>query len=549
MVPPMSLRHLYRWLAVPAVIAVALGALLGGFIIRDIVASEWFAATRRPLPASIDNGIWITGLILGPAVAAVVLWLPLRVVRGLSRLQKCVIRLAHGTGDTAISIPNTSFVEIRGLADAITEMSERLRERSEELSAQETLQGAILAAMVEGVLAVDDDETLIGLNSAAANLLRLDPEAAVGKPIAEVIHHPGLHRFIARALTRRTPLVEDIRLHAGEGLDLEATGTQLDDACGIPGVLIVLHDVTRLRNLERAQRDFVGNVSHELRTPLTSIRGFAETLATAGFEDHARSQRFTQIILRHVTRLNDLIDDLLSLSELERESAASELAFTDRPIEPIVRAAAAEAGARHSGRTIRVDVDSDLHAFVNSRLVEQALVNLIDNGLKYSGEEMPVEVWTDVRGEEVAILVRDYGQGISERNRGRVFERFFRVDRARSRKVGGTGLGLAIVRRVADVHGGRADLTSELGQGSTFEFTLPRTEAQARLQRGRGPAGTDTSASGRITARKPILLPDRHADRPVMNPAGLREPRSTSATAPRRTDINGRGASGPGYAG
>jgi two-component system phosphate regulon sensor histidine kinase PhoR len=237
----------------------------------------------------------------------------------------------------------------------------------------------------------------------------------------------------------------------------------------------VLHDVTELRRLENVRREFVANVSHELRTPVTAIKGFVETLREGALDDRPRAERFLDIVARHADRLQAIIEDLLSLSRLEQEEEASELLCVETALVDVLHAAIQDCAVKAEAAQIEVSVacKPQLHAYINAPLIEQAVVNLLDNAIKYSKTGSTVWIEAAQDGPEILIAVRDQGVGIPQQHLPRLFERFYRVDKARSRDHGGTGLGLAIVKHIALAHGGRVAVTSAVGKGSTFTLHLP----------------------------------------------------------------------------
>jgi two-component system phosphate regulon sensor histidine kinase PhoR len=245
------------------------------------------------------------------------------------------------------------------------------------------------------------------------------------------------------------------------------------------GAVVVLHDITRLHRLEIVRRDFVANVSHELRTPITSIKGFVETLRDGG-ADTEQTNRFLEIVSRQTDRLNSIINDLLSLSELE-QSARGEIGFERTRLSALLQGAVdlVHRKAETAHVTISQHGESDIEVDVNPSLMEQAIVNLLDNAIKYSNAGGLVEVKTVVRDGNIAISITDHGCGIERIHLPRLFERFYRVDRARSRELGGTGLGLSIVKHIVTVHGGTVSVDSSPGIGSCFTLTIPKSTSAA----------------------------------------------------------------------
>ncbi|MDY7001541.1 MAG: ATP-binding protein, partial [Thermodesulfobacteriota bacterium] len=258
---------------------------------------------------------------------------------------------------------------------------------------------------------------------------------------------------------------------------LHGHGTTLKDAKGERiGALIVLNDVTRLRKLENIRRDFVANVSHEIKTPITAIKGFVETLEHGGVEKPEDAERFLGIIKKHVDRLEALVEDILTFSRVERETEEEKAVLSEHLVRDVLQSAlqACELAAKAKDIRFEMACGENMLAKMEAGLLEQALVNLLDNAVKYSGEASVVRVEAEQTGSETIIRVVDQGCGIEKRHLPRLFERFYRVDKARSREKGGTGLGLAIVKHIVQAHDGRVEVESLPGKGSTFSLHLPR---------------------------------------------------------------------------
>jgi len=398
-----------------------------------------------------------------------------RLSHPLEEMKQGAQRFAQG--DLRVKVPVPASDELASLAEALNHMAEQLDQRIQTIIRQRQEQEAVLASMVEGVMAVDRRERLITLNQAGARLLGVDPEAARERPIPEVVRNPDLQNFVARALASSQQVDGEIILRdSGRDRLLQVRGTTLRDLQGTAfGALIVLNDITRLRRLEQARRDFVANVSHELRTPITSIKGFVETLLDGAMQEPDHALNFLKIIARHAERLNEIIDDLLSLSRIEQDSEQGKVALSPGAIKEVLQDAIQVCEERAAAKDIGIDLTcpDDLTARINAPLLLQAVVNLIDNAVKYSPTARPVQVEARLELGEVLILVRDQGPGIAPEHLPRLFERFYRVDPGRSRKVGGTGLGLAIVKHIAQAHGGYVTLQSAPGRGSTFFLHLP----------------------------------------------------------------------------
>jgi two-component system phosphate regulon sensor histidine kinase PhoR len=331
--------------------------------------------------------------------------------------------------------------------------------------------------MVEGVLAVDAAERLITINKAAATFFEVDPEFSIGKIIQEVIRNTDLQEFIGTVLSRQITQEKEITFFSGgEELFIRATGTiLLDTNDRSVGVVVVLNDITRLRRLENMRREFVANVSHELKTPVTSIKGYIETLLEGAKDEPDTAMQFLQVAARQTDRLNAIIEDLLSLSRIEQEAEADTVKMEKTNILKVLQSAVQTCRVKAEAKNIKIELDchEDLSAPVNAPLLEQAIVNLVDNALKYSDADSEVAIKVSQSSREISITVIDHGRGITREHLPRLFERFYRVDKDRSREIGGTGLGLAIVKHIALAHQGRVNVESKLGQGSKFLIHIP----------------------------------------------------------------------------
>uniref|UniRef100_A0A7V6A662 histidine kinase n=1 Tax=Desulfobacca acetoxidans TaxID=60893 RepID=A0A7V6A662_9BACT len=439
------------------------------------------AAVRAALPLGhirqalsavyLKVGLGSLGIIfLGAGVSLV---LSRRLTRPLEEFRRGAERFARG--DLSLKLPRPDLAELVGLGETMNHMAAQLDERIGTIIRQRQEQEAVLASMVEGVIAVDSRSRIISLNRAAANLLGMDPAFVIQRSMNEVVENPDLQWFITRSLAASETIEGEINLHGDKPRFLQAHGTTLKDSQGKAfGVLIVVHDVTRLRQLENARRDFVANVSHELKTPITSIKGFVETLLEGAMLDPDHAEEFLRIIGRQADRLGAIIEDLLSLSRIEQEAEQGKIHLVGRKIRTILKAAIQACNTRSAEKKIAVNLDcpEDLRARINGPLLEQALINLIDNAVKYSDPGSLITVQAHKEDGQVVINVKDQGVGIAKEHLPRLFERFYRVDPSRSRKVGGTGLGLAIVKHIAQAHGGKVGVESTPGQGSTFTIVL-----------------------------------------------------------------------------
>lgn len=380
-----------------------------------------------------------------------------------------------GQGDLAHRLYVTQSGELRQLAEAMNQMAAHLDERIRTVTRQHNEIQAILSSMVEAIVAVNAEGQIIRFNDAASGLFHISPEKAKDKNISEVVRNTELVEFIKSTLSSRE-IRETHIVMLDDQRTLQIRGTRLRDSSGdIIGALIVLNDVTQIKQMERVRRDFVANVSHELKTPITSIKGFVETLKDGAVHEPENADRFLEIVSRHTDRLNAIIDDLLKLSRLEDEGVSIE--FEESGILKIIQDATTVCRKKADRKRIAIEIecDDDLSATVNPPLFEEALINLIDNAIKYSPEASRIHI-TGIRTEEgIRLSVKDRGPGIPKKHLPRIFERFYRVDRARSRDMGGTGLGLSIVKHIVQAHQGEVTVESVVGSGSSFTIHLPKS--------------------------------------------------------------------------
>jgi len=419
--------------------------------------------------------IVLAGLLIALVATPVSLYISRRISQPLSEMKDNAERFASGKLDSRIRVEGPE--DVLRLAEALNAMAAQLNDRIHTVTAQRNEQEAILSSMVEGVIAVDSNQNILSLNRAAARLLDVSSELVSGQPVAMVMRNKQLQEFVNKTLTSSETVEQDIEFHRGErGQVLKVMGTALRDVNQSSiGAVVVLNDVTRLKRLENMRRDFVANVSHELKTPITSIKGFVETLLGGALDNPDDSKRFLEIVAGQADRLNAIIDDLLSLSQLEQDSEKAAIVIEERELKPVLEMAIQVCAPKASEKTVHVGLNclENITARINPQLFEQAVINLVDNAIKYSLPSTQVQVEVSVDNIELTVSVSDEGRGIEKDHFPRLFERFYRVDSDRSREMGGTGLGLAIVKHIAQVHGGRVSVDSSVGKGSTFRIHLP----------------------------------------------------------------------------
>jgi two-component system, OmpR family, phosphate regulon sensor histidine kinase PhoR len=412
------------------------------------------------------------------AAAAVAMVAAYVVSRALSRRVAGLRAFTEGVVDPRglkTPLELNSDDELGSLARSLAGMAARLGGLVQRANLESSQREAILATMVEGVLAVDDKLCVTFINDSFARAAGIDQPIADRTPLAEVVRDPSLRELLGEALRQEQPQERRLALvMAGEERIFEAQTAPLADPSG-RGAIAVLYDITHLERLERVRRDFVANVSHELRTPLTAIRGYAETLLEGGLEDLENSRHFVEVIKAHAIRLGNITSDLLTLSELESSRAGSppERVSISAAVDSSLRTVSS--AARLAGVRLERGEVNEADVLGNRTHVEQVLVNLLDNGVKFNRPEgeVRIEAQSGSNGR-VTIVVEDTGIGIPSEHVGRIFERFYRVDKARSREAGGTGLGLSIVKHIVERMNGTVSVESTLGRGSKFTVTLPK---------------------------------------------------------------------------
>jgi len=444
-----------------------------------------FASPLQTLTEELSDfrkRLWLASLVMLLVTGAASLLISRSFSDRVERLRNFSDRVAEG--DFRPLEANRSGDAMDALGVSLNQTASRLDRTIRTLTEERNLSSAILGSMVEGVAVVNASERLLFANPGFAEILDLDVPPQSGRALVEVVRQTELLEAVRQVL-RGEPRVEAEIVTGTLRQRFFAVTVAAVSAAETSGAVIVLHDITDLRKLERVRRDFVANVSHEFKTPLTAIQGFAETLLAGAIDDAQNRVRFLEIILEHSQRLARLTDDLLRLSQMDADRLGLEIQGVG--VSQFVESCVETARRPAAERDLRISVNlsnrlPDIAA--DRRRLAEVLQNLLDNAIQYTPPGGQITLSASANGSEVTFTVSDTGIGIPQTDQPRIFERFYRVDVARSREVGGTGLGLAIAKHLVEVHGGRIWVESEVGQGSQFHFTVPIFQTERLPSRG-----------------------------------------------------------------
>jgi two-component system phosphate regulon sensor histidine kinase PhoR len=431
-----------------------------------------FAEQR--LGAPVDAAVRMRVLEIAFAAAALALGITVLVSQSLTRKIRRLKRVADGLAGTApesISRYDPGD-DLGSLERSLTTVAGELHTLVDSLRFESARRQAILANMAEGVLAVDSDLRVTFGNQAFLRAIQFRGEHFEGLALLELIRDPELHDLIRRVVSAGKPGALRMKLSPATPRVFDVQATPIATVAG-QGAIVIFHDITELERLEQVRKDFVANVSHELRTPLAGIIGYAETLLDGGLDDSANREQFVEIIRANAVRLGSIAADLLVLSELESgEPAEHEIIPVKGVVESVLLTVESE--ARERNVALRCDAMEDLNVAGSRLRLEQAVLNLVANAIKFNrpGGEVRIGVHREP-SSLIAITIADSGVGIPYEDLPRIFERFYRVDKARSRQVGSTGLGLSIVKHVVERMKGTVNVESQLGRGSTFTIRVP----------------------------------------------------------------------------
>ncbi|MGA3189344.1 MAG: ATP-binding protein [Bryobacteraceae bacterium] len=430
-----------------------------------LVAVTLFAIDRLLVGTEVRGKVFAIALSSSLLALLVTFFISRSLTRRVSKLKQ----VAEGILDRP---HEDSSDDLGSLERSIAGVAKELRRLLDRLRFENARREAILSSMAEGVLSVDPDLRVTFCNTAFLKAIGFRGAAFEGLSLLELVRDTGLHQLLREVLATGEPQKLRFKLSAAYGRTFEVQATALAMPAG-RGAIAILHDITDLERLEQVRKDFVANVSHELRTPLAGVIGYAETLLDGALADQANNRKFVEIIRSNAVRLNNIAADLLVLSDLESGSDPEPDVIS---VQGVLDAAVVTVQAEARERNVALICEGIENVFVSgSRLrLEQAILNLLANAIKFNRPGGEVRVSATVNGgHQVAIVIADTGVGIPSQDLPRIFERFYRIDKARSRQVGGTGLGLSIVKHVVERMNGAIEVESQLGRGSVFTLRLP----------------------------------------------------------------------------
>lgn len=417
-------------------------------------------------------------IILATAIALVIasiisLIISLTITRPLQEMTKVSQKISKGDFSKKLKILNQD--EIGQLADSLNLMSEELENKIRIISEDKDKMKVVLSSVIEGIVAIDKEGRIILFNHALKNMIDCSSDRVLEKFHWEIIRNNQLNELLKETLQKGQALTREITLFSPQEKIFHASANPLTEKNKVWGAVVVLNDITEIKKLEKMRSEFVANVSHELRTPLTSIQGFVETLKEGAINDPEKAQYFLEIIEKQSNRLNNLIEELLQLSKIESQKIAMNLQSIN--LRDLIDKTISEFKKKieQKDHKIKINISPQLPLVkADPEQFEVVFRNLLDNALKYTPDGGEIYISALEKAENIYIEIADNGIGISAEHLPRIFERFYRANKDRSRKLGGTGLGLAIVKHIVQAHQGTIGVESKPGKGSKFFFTLPK---------------------------------------------------------------------------
>ncbi|MCH8029995.1 MAG: PAS domain-containing protein [Candidatus Dadabacteria bacterium] len=431
---------------------------------------------RRGGPLYLTAKIVLAALILSFIVMAIEIVSKRELARSLETASRISEEIAKGNFDVEISVKDGS-PEGAKLALALSGMAEKLKELFYRVDFEKSQLEAVISAMAEGVIAVSVDGRIILANQSLRNMLELT-ETPIHKPYWEVLRNREVIELLKTVLENKKSDKREIYPFYPSEKSYMVSALPLGTPAG--GAIVMLFDITEFKRLEKIKADFVANVSHELKTPLTAVKGYVETLYEGAYDDQEQQSQFLSIIKRHTERLINIVNDLLVLSEIERKTALfgeeTGKEFRNVDLKLVLQSSIDALKTKIDAKKISLELnitEPEPRCSGDAFLLEQMFINLLENAVKYTPEQGSVNLSVSAGPTQIKVEIRDTGIGIPSEHLPRIFERFYRVDKSRSSKMGGTGLGLSIVKHIAIMHGGAVDVESEVGVGSKFTVALP----------------------------------------------------------------------------
>ncbi|KHD86446.1 two-component system histidine kinase PnpS [Heyndrickxia ginsengihumi] len=423
--------------------------------------------------------LWISlacALLIAFVIAAIIGFrIAKRFTRPIEASIEVSTRLMEKDYDSRVHVKASG--ELKQLTGAINDLAENLKQQMDEIKENQQRLTAVLENMVSGVMLIDATAQIVLVNRAMEKLTGMTSAQLIGKRHIEAWKNFGLSQLIDYAFHDRKSMHDEVHLYYPTERILDAhVAPYLDDKGSIKGIVTVLHDITDIRRLEKIRSEFVANVSHELKTPITSIKGFAETLLDGAIQDEETCQSFLKIIYDESDRLHRLISDILDLSKIEQHRIPLKVHSLD--LIQVIHETIATTQERIQAKqlTVLLPTQHEVMMEADKDRLQQIILNLVTNAIAYTPEKGLIQIEVQERTSDLDLIVRDTGIGISETDLPRIFERFYRVDKARSRQSGGTGLGLAIVKHLVESSQGKIAVQSEEGKGTTFTITLPKKQ-------------------------------------------------------------------------
>ena len=418
--------------------------------------------------------IIILATLIALAIASITsLIISLTITRPLQEMTKVSQKISKGDFSKKLKICRQD--EIGQLANSLNLMSEELENKIRVISEDKNKMKVVLSSVIEGIIAIDKEGRIILFNNALKNMTDYSSDRVLGKFHWEIIRNNQLNELLKEVLQKGQPLTREITIFSPQEKIFRASANPLTKKNEVWGAVVVLNDITEIKKLEKMRSEFVANVSHELRTPLTSIQGFVETLKDGAINDPGKAQYFLEIIEKQSNRLNNLIEDILQLSKIESQEIIMNLQSIN--LRDLIDKTISEFKKKieQKNHKIKINISPQLPLIkADPEQIEVVFRNLLDNAIKYTPNGGEIYISAFEKAENIYIEIADNGIGISAEHLPRIFERFYRVDKDRSRKLGGTGLGLAIVKHIVQAHGGTIGVESKPGKGSKFFFTLPK---------------------------------------------------------------------------